>query len=170
MAETAPADREPSPSPGVEAVWNRRSRGFAGRRSGNVLSAFKVTLRQIVSLLKSSAQSRSVVWYSSGGAAWSTTSLGFVNVGSVTEALCDRKWSASTMRVYVPAGAWMSYRLPLTVAGMSRYALGFAAAGVYSPAPTPSRQLFDESKAWAKIRGPATRLIVVEDVRLTSTD
>ena len=69
-----------------------------------MLSAFKVTLRQIVRLLQSFAPYPTVVWYSSGGAAWSTRSFGFV-VGSVTEALCDRKWSASTMSVYVPAGA-----------------------------------------------------------------
>src|SRR5438093_2274462 len=82
----SPADREPSPFPRVESICNRRSRRFAGPRPGSVLSGFKVTLRQIVRLLQSFAPYPTVVWYSSGGAAWSTRSFGFV-VGSVTEAL-----------------------------------------------------------------------------------
>src|SRR2546428_2658211 len=74
------------------------------------------------------------------------------------------------MIVYVPAGAWTSNALALTVPAISRYALVMGAPGLYSQATTPDPRKFPlGSVTCPKISFPAIRLIVTEIVTLTST-
>src|SRR2546428_7520147 len=74
------------------------------------------------------------------------------------------------MIVYVPAGAWTSNALALTVPAISRYALVIGAPGLYSQATTPDPRKFPlGSVTCPKISFPAIRLIVTEIVTLTST-
>src|SRR2546428_7008030 len=74
------------------------------------------------------------------------------------------------MIVYVPAGAWTSNALALTVPAISRYALVIGAPGLYSQATTPDPRKFPlGSVSCPKISFPAIRLIVTEIVTLTST-
>src|SRR2546425_13260874 len=73
------------------------------------------------------------------------------------------------MIVYVPAGAWTSNALALTVPAISRYALVMGAPGLYSQATTPDPRKFPlGSVTCPKISFPAIRLIVTEIVTLTS--
>ena len=74
------------------------------------------------------------------------------------------------MILYVPGGARMSKKLELTVPAIRRYALVTGADGLYSQATTPDPRKFPSgSTTCPNTPVPAIRLIVTEDVPLTST-